>query len=192
MKHILITLFVALSTIHAQEKAEFDIIHWSDTVGNPEILLYMLKDAKQSSEAEKAQVTRFNKIGNKGEDTISWDINFSSLKYALLNRNLELVKFVVEHGADVNFKGDWNGCYAIEFTLRNNDFGILKYLIEKGADIHFKNDYLFRWGIEHGNIGMVKFLIERGINVHANNDIAFVWAAKSENLEMIKFLNSIK
>jgi ankyrin repeat protein len=68
----------------------------------------------------------------------------------------------------------------------------LKYLIEKGADIHFKNDYLFRWGIEHGNIGMVKFLIERGINVHANNDIAFVWAAKSENLEMIKFLNSIK
>jgi ankyrin repeat protein len=190
MKHIFIFIFLVISTIQAQDK--FDIIHWADTVGNPEILLYMLNDAKLSSEAEKAQLTRFNKIGNKGEDTISWDINFSSLKYALLNRNLELVKFVVENGADVNFQGDWNGCHSIEFTLRNNDFGILKYLIEKGADIHFKNDFLFKWAVDHGNIGMVKFLIERGVDIHARNDIAFVWAAKSENLEMIKFLNSIK
>jgi len=68
---------------------------------------------------------------------------------ACLNGNETLVKYLVEHGADVNYEG-YSGqtslliaCEKCEIREeeRNAYMNIIKYLIEHGADINHINKY---------------------------------------------------
>jgi ankyrin repeat protein len=52
--------------------------------------------------------------------------------------NIELVKYLVEKGIDINTKDNY-GETALIKSYENDNFDILKYLIEKGLDINTKN-----------------------------------------------------
>ena len=57
------------------------------------------------------------------------------------DNNLELVKYLIEHGANIHARDD----YAIRHSARKGYADIVSYLIGKGANIHACNDYALRW-----------------------------------------------
>jgi len=53
--------------------------------------------------------------------------------------DLEIAKFLIESGADVNAK-DWQGRSVLHHAIEDNEIGMVKLLIESGADINSKAD----------------------------------------------------
>jgi len=68
--------------------------------------------------------------------------NFGStpLYYASRNQAFDIVKFLVEHGADVNAKNRDGMTATLALVALSFDENILWYLIDKGANIYAKNN----------------------------------------------------
>ncbi|KAK9722445.1 Ankyrin repeats (3 copies) [Popillia japonica] len=77
---------------------------------------------------------------DKGADTSLKDCNgLTCMHYAIDSGNLETVRFVVEHGIDINVADNkgWTGLLRA-VVMENND-EIVKYLLQNGADINVKD-----------------------------------------------------
>ncbi|QSZ42184.1 DUF4062 domain-containing protein [Sulfurimonas aquatica] len=88
----------------------------------------------------------------------------SSLSYAVLFENVELVKILLEYGADVNHQNKL-GDTPLKYLCNNDNVKILKMLLDKGADLFEidKNDkdtifYYFR----NNNEKIINYLFDRG------------------------------
>jgi ankyrin repeat protein len=84
-------------------------------------------------------------------------VNLNSLdkRYKQYKENkLEILKFLVEKGADVNAK-DNDEMTPLHYACENGNLETVKFLVEKGAEID-EQAYLLAW--EHGTLEMVKFL----------------------------------
>ena len=87
--------------------------------------------------------------------------------------SLELVKLLVDNGADVN--ATYNNKYQrnttpLFFSVESSNFPVTRYLMEKGARINIKNDYgetPLHIASEVGNIQMVKLLLKNGADLNA-------------------------
>ena len=55
--------------------------------------------------------------------------------------HFEIVKFLVENGADPNVKDDFYGRTTLMFASQKGHFEIVKFLIENGADANTKDDF---------------------------------------------------
>lgn len=53
--------------------------------------------------------------------------------------HLEVVKYLIENGADINAK-DSNGDNLLMIALEYRELDIVKYLLEKGANVNIKNN----------------------------------------------------
>ena len=84
-------------------------------------------------------------VDNGGEvNTIYKDIStgrdsYSILDKAILRKNFEAVKLLVEKGADVNLKVD-GGWSPLVFAVETQYYPIVEYLIENGADVNSTTD----------------------------------------------------
>ncbi len=77
--------------------------------------------------------------------------------------NLDVVKYLVEHGADIHVNNEeplHNACYK-------NDLDIVKYLVENGADIHVNNEEVLHNACRYTHLDIVKYLIEQGADIEA-------------------------
>ncbi len=64
----------------------------------------------------------------------------SALASAVMKGNVKVVKYLVEHGANVNTVDLFGNTILINLcNLKNEQYEIAKYLIKKGADIRIKN-----------------------------------------------------
>ena len=63
------------------------------------------------------------------------------LAYAAAYGNLEMVKLLVERGADLDGETAYGDVPIMEALERGNDVEIAKYLIIKGADVNKPNDF---------------------------------------------------
>eukprot|EP00833_Pecoramyces_ruminatium_P001633 jgi/Orpsp1_1/1175665/evm.model.c7180000054754.1 len=108
--------------------------------------------------------------------------------YEKVNRNFgneNLVKYLVEHGADIN-KENKDGKTPL--------FDAFKYLVELGADINKKNKDgytpLFD-ACKNGNENLVKYLVEHGADINKENSRGYVpifSACFSGNENLVKYL----
>jgi ankyrin repeat protein len=106
---------------------------------------------------------------------------------------LDIVKYLVKHGADVQARDGEN--IALIDAISENHLDVVKYLIENaGATIIAGRD-------ENGSLGclatavyfnrfeILRYLIEEAdADIHANRDIALRFAAAFGNLEMVRYL----
>ena len=108
--------------------------------------------------------------------------------------NIELCKYLIEKGADVNIKTKgYNGTPLIAASW---NIELCKYLIEeKRADVNIKSEgYNATTPLIatcfSGNIEVCKYLIEKGANVNINTDwyLPLIAACNSKNIELCKYL----
>ena len=117
------------------------------------------------------------------------------LYFASHNGNLELVKFLIKHMADVN-----QSCGGLEMTplhvasVKGKD-GVVKYLLENGAEVDAKekNGCTPLWlASSLGHLESVKYLIEFKAEVNMkctmNNYLPLHIAAQKDHIEIVKCL----
>ena len=95
--------------------------------------------------------------------------------------NLEVVKYLVENGADIHAEKD----YALRLAAYNGHLDVVKYLVEKGVNIHADGDYSLKLATVNGNLEVVKYLVEKGADIYKNDDESLKMA--SNHLEVLKY-----
>ena len=110
--------------------------------------------------------------------------NDYALRLSSQKGHFEVVKFLIEQGADIHVKND----NPLRLSSRFGHFNIVKILIEQGADIHADDDFVLRLNAEKGRLEIVKYLIEQGADIHAKNDYALRMSAEKGHFEIVKYL----
>ncbi len=108
------------------------------------------------------------------------------------NDNTEIIKVLLEEGADVNAVSKY-GDTALMEAARRGHTGIVKALIDEGADVNAANNYgdtALTHASVYGHTETVKALIEKGADVNAvvRGGTALIWAVRFGHLEMVQIL----
>jgi ankyrin repeat protein len=93
----------------------------------------------------------------------------TALIWAAQKGHMEVVKFLLERGADVHAKAV-NGATALIIAAQNDRTGIVKLLLEKGADVNAKaNDggTALTVAAQYGCLEIVKLLNEKGAEANS-------------------------
>lgn len=158
------------------------------------------------AESKKGNLKAVKDIVDRGAHQLT--IN-NGLRWAARNGHLEVVKYLVDKGGDVqtdnNYGLRWASFYghleAVKYLVEkggdvtaDNNFAIrnathikvVKYLVEKGAD----NNVGLQNASHSGNLEVVKYLIDSGADIHSNDDEAILKAATVGHFSMVKYLYS--
>ncbi len=102
-----------------------------------------------------------------------------------------MVQWLVEHGADVNAKDEWNktALHYAAYNYFSDNYGLVLWLAERGADVNIKGvDGITVLDIAAGNgdIELVQSLVEHGADL--NPGLTIHEAAISGNMELVQWL----
>lgn len=106
----------------------------------------------------------------------------TALSYACDRANVDLVKLLVERGADVNAKDTFYGEVPLGWALGKGNVEIVKLLLDKGAT---GVDRALMSGIEDGNVEIVKVALEKNGLKPETLSNALRRASKGEKKEII-------
>jgi ankyrin repeat protein len=81
-----------------------------------------------------------------------------AVRRASVYGHLEVVKYLVEKGADFRY----NENDAVRCASMFGHLEVVKYLIEMGADFRACDNQAVRWASENGHLEVIKYLIEKG------------------------------
>ena len=150
-------------------------------------------DIKQVSSILKKQKADINHIS---EEFSYSHYSHTPLTLASIG-GYEIVKLLIEHGADINAKNN-NGWTALMWALVSNNaeyLEIIKLLVENGANINTKNNNgdtaliiasRYTWRLK-----AVKYLVGNGADINAknnNNETSLMHASYNGHLELVKYL----
>ena len=120
------------------------------------------------------------------------------LVYAVLYEKIDLVKYLIEQGANVN------ALYENHFTplmsaVENENIELIKLLLEAKADVNRKdrhgNDALFK-AVDTENIELIKFLVDAGANPFMGDNpeqySAYDSAKDIESDEVVAYFDTIR
>ena len=142
------------------------------------ILNNQLRLAIQSDNFE--QVVTLVNTGAEVNAEYEDDFNDKPIHYACSNEginSLKIVKFLLEHGADIDDKGAQYPPIHIASNLSN--LKLVKLLINKGADINIiglGNVNALHLAAEVGAKAVCNYLIEQGIDSSLENDEGYTGA----------------
>ncbi len=126
-----------------------------------------------------------------------FDKDLSPLLQAAWEGNYELVKKLVEEGADVDFLQEGDGT-ALLLAIRGEKYKIARFLIENGADPNLgtKSDGHPLWmAARKGDIDLVRLLVNQGADVNTKfpgDGSALIQAARMDNMELVTTLIALK
>jgi ankyrin repeat protein len=132
----------------------------------------------------KGTTAIINQANDKGVTPILW---------ATCKDDLEMVKTLIEHGADIH-KADNEGVTPILCAAYNNNLEMVKTLIEHRADIHKADDEgvtPILCAAYKGNLEIVQLLIEHGADINQADDegiTPILCAAYNNNIKMVQLL----
>jgi len=107
--------------------------------------------------------------------------------------NINIVKYLVEHGVDINEETLYDITPIFEACSSWNET-LVKYLVEHGVDInkgYNDNETLLIKACEDGNLELVKYLVEHGADTNKENiykETPLIKACEDGNLELVKYL----
>src|SRR5699024_8125815 len=109
------------------------------------------------------------------------------------NGNLEMVKLLVEKGADVTVK-DKEGLTLVDHALSKRKMDIVMYLVEKNvdcSDLKTKGWTLLHYAAKEGTKQLVELLVHKGVRINAKNydgqTPLHVAVKENTDLEMVKY-----
>jgi ankyrin repeat protein len=96
---------------------------------------------------------------------------------AIENYRIEVAKYLIEKGADINAKNDSKrGMTLLFLVAERGDLEVFKYLVEKGADVNARGKYghtpIF-FAAFFGRLEVLQYLVDGGADVNAkdNNNV---------------------
>jgi len=143
---------------------------------------------------------RFNFGYNAGTAYENIGMNRTVLMYALNNKDLKVVKFLLDKGADITVR-DMYGEDILFYAVAKNNPRITELLIDRGANVNVKDNkgrtplmyaIMQKRTQDYYNYGIITFLIEKGANVNeTDNDgnTALTYAKKYSAHDVIKILS---
>lgn len=116
----------------------------------------------------------------------------SWLHVAARHGNIDIVRYLVESGLDINASGGTSGSNPINFAASEGHIELVKYFLENDAFLDVsepEKNPLFS-AIHKGHLNIAKLLVEKGIDADVEYDSknAISFAEECGNTEMIKFL----
>ncbi len=90
--------------------------------------------------------------------------NGSALYQSCFHASVDMVKWLLDHGADVN------DCLALDRACMNGDSEMVELLLEHGADVNAHDNVALQSACYFGNMKIVNLLLEKNANIHRNND----------------------
>ena len=150
--------------------------------GNLKIVKYLVSDCKFNVEC-KSMIT-YNAHQTK--------YLVSPLWCAAVSGKLEVVKFLVEFGANVNSESD-TGSTLVGSACYLSHLDIVKFLVNNGGDIHSHNPNSFGTPLINSvqSVVLCEFLLQSGANVNAQDRMgstALHYAVQEKQLETTKLL----
>ncbi|WP_353272525.1 ankyrin repeat domain-containing protein [Wolbachia endosymbiont (group A) of Urophora cardui] len=123
------------------------------------------------------------------------EYGYSPLRVAIENSNLQIVKYLIENGADLDIKYE-KGLTPLHFAALFGDLELARYLVdEKDCSFNVLDKYgksPLHIASENGRIELVKYLVgekKANINVLDNQHMAPLhFVAENGNLELAKYL----
>jgi len=160
-------------------------------------LLYWYKQKKAISNAFLKSI-----IVNERNTNILSQVNegcgLTPLNVACKNNTIELMKYLIKKGADVNKLNGYGETCLFSICNRNNrdyknDIEILKYLINNGADVNKENEEgetpLHR-ACAWQYMDIIKILVENGADVNKGNKNGYTplhEACRGDNKYLVKY-----
>lgn len=118
-------------------------------------------------------------------------VGYSPLMLACGDNDEELVKILLDHGADVSIKSK-NGLTALINASKNNKKKICELLIKSNPNILEKDGPdAFVKAARAGHIEIINYLISKGLNINTKNTVgetALMVAANRGNINLVKEL----
>lgn len=109
------------------------------------------------------------------------------LTQAVSEGRLDIVKFLVENGADIHADDDTPVFYSVFRGNTKNLSSILKYLVEADKFTEHMN-YAFQHACEIGNYEVVSYLLKKGADVNYDYGCALKYAAMNGHVKIVKLL----
>ena len=118
--------------------------------------------------------------------------NNHPIRIACLCNYPEIVRFFVEHGADIEDSKGPKSLNAVQIAFISVQEEILKYFIEdRGISVNAYNNLAMECAISRGRIGVVKYL--RSLGAHIDDlDIQIRIADEQGSTELAAYLRNIK
>jgi ankyrin repeat protein len=124
------------------------------------------------------------------------DKNATALMLASMGGYTEIVKLLLNKGADVNVKEPTNGRTALMMASEKGYAEIVKYLLVKGADANIRDTKngatALMWASQRGHTEIVRLLLDKGADVNAKAAIdggtSLMLAAENNHPEVVKIL----
>lgn len=105
-------------------------------------------------------------------------------KYFLVFGNLEIMKYLVDIGTNIDFKEP----ELLNDAAERGYLDIVKYLFDNGAVVDSLYDRSLRLAATNNHLDVVKYLVEKGTNVNHHNCIALSNAITLDNVDVVKYL----
>ena len=175
---------------------EIDIIEYFEAKALEELF-----EAIENNNIEKVKKLVENRAANINAKYVRFHHKYNN-KYALIiaseRENWEMVKYLVEHGADVNYeyKDGYNKFKtALIIASSHGYLEIVRYLVEHGADVNYKyeDDYnktVLMLASMRGKLGVVKCLVENGADINAKDKdgkTALIYALINRQLRIVAY-----
>eukprot|EP01032_Pedospumella_encystans_P008759 gene8759-10361_t len=154
------------------------------TGGHQEYPEYMLQENQVESEenlglfkaalsGSAADCAKFLKKGAKPNFFFRPEDHKNALHVAAEHGHTEVVKMLLEHGAEVNCKSVADQTTALTLAAsHNNDANLIKVLLEHGATVNHGNGYgntALHEACRMGHGAVINILLEHGADVNAKN-----------------------
>lgn len=144
----------------------------------------------------KNDIAKIEQLLDNGTDpNIKNKDGVTVLFWAAGDNKLQLIKLLVEKGADVDILNGTGNMTAFFVACGENSYESAKYLLSKGANVNFQvkkagNQTPIRFASKTGSIKLVQLLLDNGALLEDCPDdciTPLIQAARSNHLELVKF-----
>ena len=118
----------------------------------------------------------------------------TALHFAAQNGDIDVLRYLVEHGADIKAQDTIHSRADLHFAAENGDLECVKYLAEHGADLLDKDAYgatALHYAAGKNHLDVIKYLVSKKMDYTAKDTrgwTAMHYAANGGSIDVIKYL----